>query len=71
MYDEKRSEGGILVAPAGNRQASREETEGVQEEREKGCKRRGRSFTEAASQEPRAKTVLRKKEQSTRNGVVT
>lgn len=39
-----RSEGGILGALTDNRPASEEETVGVQEEREKGCKRGGRSI---------------------------
>lgn len=48
-----------------------EETEGVQEERERVARDVGEVFTEAASQEPKAETVLTKKEQSMCNGVVT
>lgn len=59
-----------------NRQQTTDRPQGRKQEgfkkREKRVAREvGELFTEVASQEPRAETVLRKKKKSTRNGVVT
>lgn len=69
-YDEKRGKGKCCGASADHGQASEGDRAGF-EERAKCVRQVGERFTEAVSQEPRAETVLKKKEQSTRNGVVT
>lgn len=70
-YVEKRSEWGILGAQKGNRLASGRKQKGFKKREKRVARDMGEVFIEAASQEPKAETVLTKKEQSMCNGVVT
>lgn len=66
MFAEKRTWG----APNGSRGASQGEKEGFEKREQRAVREVGEGCTEAGPQEPRAETVLRKKAQCTRNGVV-
>lgn len=71
MCDEKRSKGKFWGASADHGQASEGDQEWFEKRGQRVVRLVGERLTEAVSQEPRAETVLKKKEQSTHNGVVT